>query len=156
MRANLGKGADLPDFIVRDAQFSITRSSDPNDATVVGTFTIYSDFSERQVIVAENQMVSMCLRKQDGVWRIYLAHFSTQHQAPAQSEERPLEMGERTYRYVQAILRASRHGSEAQDRITIVSRGTTVFVNPRLLIDHRACPGPPGQTNLACLSRSMG
>lgn len=134
MRANLGKGADLPDFIVRDAQFSITRSSDPNDVTVVGTFTIYSDFSERQVIVAENQMVSMCLRKQDGVWRIYLAHFSTQHQAPAQSEERPLEMGERTYRYVQAILRAGRHGSEAQDRITIVSRGTTVFVNPRLLI----------------------
>lgn len=134
MRANLGKGADLPDFIVRDAQFSITRSSDPNDVTVVGTFTIYSDFSERQVIVAENQMVSMCLRKQDGVWHIYLAHFSTQHQAPAQSEERPLEMGERTYRYVQAILRAGRHGSEAQDRITIVSRGTTVFVNPRLLI----------------------
>ena len=134
MRANLGKGADLPDFIVRDAQFSITRSSDPNDVTVVGTFTIYSDFSERQVIVAENQMVSMCLRKQDGVWRIYLAHFSTQHQAPAQSEERPLEMGERTYRYVQAILRAGRHGGEAQDRITIVSRGTTVFVNPRLLI----------------------
>lgn len=134
MRANLGKRADLPDFIVRDAQFSITRSSDPNDVTVVGTFTIYSDFSERQVIVAENQMVSMCLRKQDGAWRIYLAHFSTQHQAPAQSEERPLEMGERTYRYVQAILRAGRHGSEAQDRITIVSRGTTVFVNPRLLI----------------------
>ncbi len=134
MRANLGKRADLPDFIVRDAQFSITRSSDPNDVTVVGTFTIYSDFSERQVIMAENQMVSMCLRKQDGVWRIYLAHFSTQHQAPAQSEERPLEMGERTYRYVQAILRAGRHGSEAQDRITIVSRGTTVFVNPRLLI----------------------
>ena len=134
MRANLGKGADLPDFIVRDAQFSITRSSDPNDVTVVGTFTIYSDFSERQVIVAENQMVSMCLRKQDGVWRIYLAHFSTQHQSPAQSEERPLEMGERTYRYVQAILRAGRNGGEAQDRITIVSRGTTVFVNPRLLI----------------------
>lgn len=134
MRANLGKRADLPDFIVRDAQFSITRSSDPHDVTVVGSFTIYSDFSERQVIVAENQMVSMCLRKQDGAWRVYLAHFSTQHQPPAQSEERPLEMGERTYRYVQAILRAGRQGNEAQDRITIVSRGTTVFVNPRLLI----------------------
>lgn len=134
MRANLGKRADLPDFIVRDAQFSITRSSDPHDVTVVGSFTIYSDFSERQVIVAENQMVSMCLRKQDGAWRVYLAHFSTRHQPPAQSEERPLEMGERTYRYVQAILRAGRHGNEAQDRITIASRGTTVFVNPRLLI----------------------
>lgn len=134
MRANLGKRADLPDFIVRDAQFSITRSSDPDDVIVVGTFTIYSDFSERQVIVAENQMVSMCLRKEDGAWQIYLAHFSTQHQPPAQNEERPLEMGERTYRYVQAILRAGRHESEAQDRISIVSSGTTVFVNPRLLI----------------------
>lgn len=52
--------------------------------------------------------------------------------------------------------RACRHGSEAQDRITIVSRGTTVFVNPRLLIDYRARPGPPGQTNRASPSRSMG
>ena len=134
MRAHMGKRVKLPQLIVRDARFRVTRAETLSEVTVVGSFTTYSDFTTDRTIISQHMQVSMGAHWDGGTWRIHTVHFSADNKTPDGDFHFPVAVGEETYRYVLSILRANRYRGAREERL-IISQGTTeTFVNPQLVL----------------------
>ena len=133
LEKRIGKEPIIPRYTVRDERFELIPTDSESDIVVAGSYAIFSD-GDTKAISSEIQRVTMNLRWDGERWRAYLVHVSNRWAPLGEDQNFPLRVSEQTYRYVQAILRASKQLSGAQGRIALASGSSTVYVNPEDLL----------------------
>ena len=129
LEQRMGKAPAIPRYTVRDEHFEVVPTDSENDIVVAGSYAIFSD-GDTKTISSEIQRTTMNLRWDGERWRAYLVHVSNRWAPLGEDQNFPLRVSEQTYRYVQAILRASKQLGGAQGSIALASGSSTVYVNP--------------------------
>ena len=133
LEKRIGKEPIIPRYTVRDERFELIPTDSESDVVVAGSYAIFSD-GNTKAISSEIQRVTMNLRWDGDRWRAYLVHVSNRWAPLGEDQNFPIRVSEQTYRYVQAILRASKQLSGSQGRIAIASGPSTIYVNPEDLL----------------------
>lgn len=130
----IAANAAMPTFLVRDAEFHLVETNSPQEAVIVGFYTIYSD-ADHHMLASERQRLTINCRRQNGAWKAYLVHASNEWGPLDEGIAFPARVSRQTYRYVQDILRASRSRTDgSSESITLPVEGGTAFVNPAQIV----------------------
>ena len=126
--------SSIPTYLVREPRFQLISTSSPLETVVAGFYTIYSD-ADHKMLSSEKQRITVNCRWEDGLWKAYLVHASTEWGPLEDDVAFPAKISKQTYRYVQDILRASKIRDEnSSESVALPVEDGTAFINPTRII----------------------
>ncbi|MBM6905794.1 LytTR family transcriptional regulator [Collinsella tanakaei] len=120
-----------PSIFLRNARFGFVGrpSADATDATVYGTYRLFTGARE-PVLLAAKQRITVCCSLIDGIWKAYHVHSSNEWNELVGEDVFPLQISMETYAYVRGILQAGQRAGNLPTRVALGTSKATRYVDP--------------------------